>query len=113
MARKGTRKPRIFSTLYSPISHLLKAGKKSIGAVTNAAKGVVGKGLNGVNGIGRAVTGEMNDAVHGLKRGFTRKGGRRTNMRKNTRRNRKNTRRNRRNTRKNFVFISTRQNELK
>lgn len=87
MARKGTRKSRIFSTLYSPISHLIRAGKKSIGSVTNAAKGVVGKGLNGVNGIGRAVTGEMNEAVHGLKRGFTRKGGRRN--RKSTRRNRK------------------------
>ncbi len=94
MARRGTRKSRIFSTLYSPISHLLKAGKKSVGSVTNAAKGVVGKGLNGVNGIGRAVTSEMNEAVHGLKKGFTRKGGRR-----NTRRNRRN---NRRNTRKNW-----------
>jgi len=83
MVRKGTRKSRVFSTLYSPISHLLKAGKKSVGSVTNAAKGVVGKALNGVNGIGRAVTSEMNEAVHGLKRGFTRKGGRRN--RKSTR----------------------------
>lgn len=94
MARKGTRKSRLFSTIYSPLSHLLKAGKKSVGAVTNAAKGVVGKGLNGVNGIGRAVTSEMNEAVHGLKRGFTRKGGRRNNMRKNTRKNRRNSRKN-------------------
>jgi hypothetical protein len=91
MVRKGTRKAQIFSTLYSPISHLLRAGKKSVGSVTNAAKGVVGKGLNGVDGIGRAVTGEMNEAVHGLKRGFTRKGGRR---------NRKTTRKNRRTNRK-------------
>lgn len=89
MVRKGTRKSRIFSTLYSPISHLLRAGKKSVGSVTNAAKGVVGKGLNGVNGIGRAVTGEMNDAVHGLKSGFSRKGGRRTRTRKTTRKNRR------------------------
>jgi hypothetical protein len=91
MARKGTSRSRIFSTLYSPISHLLRAGKKSVGSVTNAAKGVVGKGLNGVNGIGRAVTGEMNEAVHGLKRGFTRKGGRRNTTRRN-RRNRRGTR---------------------
>jgi hypothetical protein len=89
MARKGSRKSRIFSTLYSPISHLLRAGKKSVGSVTNAAKGVVGKGLNGVNGIGRAVTGEMNEAVHGLKRGFTRKGGRRNNVTRRNRRNRR------------------------
>jgi hypothetical protein len=94
MARKGTRKSRIFSTLYSPLSHLLKAGRKSVGSVTNAAKGVVGKGLNGVNGIGRAVTSEMNEAVHSLKRGFSRKGGRRTNMRKSTRKNRRTTRKN-------------------
>jgi hypothetical protein len=94
MARKGTRKSRIFSTLYSPISHLLRAGKKSVGVVTNAAKGVVGKGINGVNGIGRAVTGEMNHAVHGLKRGFSRKGGRRTNTRGNRRNRRGTTRKN-------------------
>ena len=94
MARRGsTRKSRIFSTLYSPISHLFKAGKKSVGAVTNAAKGVVGKGINGVDGIGRSVTGEMNEAVHSLKRGFTRKGGRRNNTRRN-RRNRRGTRKN-------------------
>ena len=90
MARKHTRKSRIFSTLYSPLSHLLKAGRKSVGSVTNAAKGVVGKGLNGVNGIGRAVTSEMNEAVHGLKRGFSRKGGRRVSRK--TRKNRRSTR---------------------
>jgi hypothetical protein len=89
MVKKGTRRSRIFSTLYSPISHLLRAGKKSVGSVTNAAKGVVGKGLNGVNGIGRAVTGEMNEAVHGLKRGFTSKGGRRRTNRKTCRKSRR------------------------
>lgn len=94
MARKGSRKTRLFSTLYSPISHLLKAGKKSVGSVTNAAKGIVGKGLNGVNGIGRSVTSEMNEAVHGLKRGFTRKGGRRNNVSRKNRRNRRGTRKN-------------------
>lgn len=95
MARKSRRGMRIFSTLYSPISHILRAGKKSIGAVTNAAKNVIGKGLNGVNRVGRGVTSEMNAATSGLTRRFTRKGGRRN--RRGTRRNR----RNRRGTRKN------------
>ena len=81
----------VFSTLFSPISHLLRAGKKSVGAVTNAAKGVVGKGLNGVNRVGRSITGEMNASTKGLSRGFTRKS--RRGGRRGTRRNRKNTRR--------------------
>lgn len=90
MARKTRRSSsRLFSTIYSPISHFLRAGKKSFGSVTNAAKGVVGKGLNGVNGIGRAVTGEMNQAVSGLKRGFTRKNRRGTKRRGSTYRRRR------------------------
>lgn len=97
MVNTGTRKSRIFSTLYSPISHLLRAGKKSVGSVTNAAKGVVGKGLNGVNGIGRAVTSEMNEAVHGLNRGFKTRGGKRRSTRKASR---KSSRKNRRTNRK-------------
>jgi len=81
----------IFSTLFSPLSHLLRAGKKSVGAVSNAAKGVVGKGLNGVNRVGRSITSEMNAATKGLSKGLTRKS--RKGGRRNTRRNRKGTRR--------------------
>jgi len=81
----------IFSTLFSPLSHLLRAGKKSVGAVTNAAKGVVGKGLNGVNRVGRSITSEMNAATKGLSRGFTRKS--RRGGRRSTRRNRRGSRR--------------------
>ena len=89
----------IFSTLFSPISHVLRAGKKSVGAVTNAAKGIVGKGLNGVNRVGRGITSEMNATVKGLSKGLTRKnrrGGKRNTRRggkRNTRRNRKANRR--------------------
>jgi len=99
MARGTRRGLHVFSGLFSPISHILRAGKKSVGAVTNAAKGVVGKGLNGVNRIGRSVTGEMNSAVGNLGRRFTRKsrrGGRRA-----SRRNRKGTRRGSRRNRRN------------
>ena len=81
----------IFSTLFSPLSHLLRAGKKSVGAVTNAAKGVVGKGLNGVNRVGRSITSEMNAATKGLSKGLTRKS--RKGGRRGPRRNRKGTRR--------------------
>ena len=81
----------IFSTLFSPLSHLLRAGKKAVGAVTNAAKGVVGKGLNGVNRVGRSITSEMNAATKGLSKGLTRKS--RKGGRRNTRRNRKGNRR--------------------
>ena len=98
MARGTRRGLRVFSGLFSPISHILRAGKKSVGAVTNAAKGVVGKGINGVERLGRGVTSEMNAAVGNLGRRFTRKGGRRAS-RKN-RKNRKGTRRNRKGTRR-------------
>ena len=81
----------IFSTLFSPLSHLLRAGKKSVGAVTNAAKGVVVKGLNGVNRVGRSITSEMNAATKGLSKGLTRKS--RKGGRRGTRRNRKGNRR--------------------
>jgi hypothetical protein len=95
MARGTRRGLRVFSGLFSPISHILRAGKKSVGAVTNAAKGVVGKGINGVERLGRGVTSEMNAAVGNLGRRLTRKsrkGGRRTRKNrkgKGTRRNRK------------------------
>jgi hypothetical protein len=87
MARETRRGFRVFSGLFSPIAHILRAGKKSVGAVTNAAKGVVGKGINGVERLGRGVTGEMNAAVGNLGRRLTRKN------RRATRRNRKGGRR--------------------
>lgn len=102
MARGTRRGLRVFSGLFSPISHILRAGKKSVGAVTNAAKGVVGKGINGVERLGRGVTNEMNAAVGNLGRRFTRKGGRRASRKasRKNRKNRKSTRRNRKGTRR-------------
>ena len=94
MARRGTRKSRgIFSRLYSPIGHLLSAGKESVGAVTNTAKGVVGEGIHGLDKIGRSVTHHANMAVKDV---FTRKGGKRraTGSRK-SRKSRRTTRRRR------------------
>ena len=92
MARRGTRRSRgIFSRLYSPISHLLSAGKESVGAVTNTAKGVVGEGVHGLDKIGRSVTKHANMAVKDV---FTRKGGKRRGSRK-SRKSRRTTRRRR------------------
>ena len=94
MARSSTRRSGngLFTRLYSPIGHLLAASKNSVGAVTNTAKGVVGTGLNGVNRVGRAVTGHANQSVRNLVGRKNRKGGK---SRKN-RKNRRSTRRNRR-----------------
>lgn len=84
MARRGTRRSGrgIFSRLYSPISHLLSAGKESVGAVTNTAKGVVGEGIHGLDKIGRSVTKHANMAVKDV---FSRKGGKRRGSRKSRR----------------------------
>lgn len=100
-SRKG-----LFSRLYSPVGHLFMAGKESVGAVTNTAKGVVGEGLGGLDKIGRSVTGHANMAVRDLIKGRksrkNRKGGasRRNAVSRKNRKNRRNTRKNRRNNRK-------------
>lgn len=77
MARRGTRKSGIFRRLYSPVKHAIMAGKNSIGAVTNTAKGVACTGLSGLDRIGTSVTSHANMAVSDLlgKR-KTRRGGR-------------------------------------
>jgi hypothetical protein len=75
MARRGTRRSGgIFSRIYSPVGHLFSAGKESVGAVTNTAKGVVGEGIKGLDKIGRSVSTHANQAVRNV---FTRKGGKR------------------------------------
>ena len=97
MARGNTRKG-IFSRIYGPVDHLLKAGRESVGAVTNTAKGVIGVTFNGVNKVGRSVTGHANMAVSGLLTGKSRKN--RKGGKRNTRKNRKANRKTRRNNRK-------------
>jgi hypothetical protein len=92
MARRGTRRSRgIFSRLYSPIGHLLSAGKESVGAVTNTAKGVVGEGIHGLDKIGRSVTKHANMAVKDV---LKRKSGGKRKTRK-TRKSKRSTRRRR------------------
>lgn len=94
MARRGTRRSGgIFSRIYSPVGHLFAAGKESVGAVTNTAKGVVGEGIKGLDKIGRSVSSHANMAVKNV---FTRKGGKRRGRGSGSRKSRKS----RRNTRR-------------
>ena len=98
MARHSTRRG-LFGTLYSPISHTLRAARSSVNAVANTSKGVVGLGLRGLNRIGHSVTGHANMAVGNVVRVVGKKGLRLLSRRgRNSRRNtRRGTRRNRRN----------------
>jgi hypothetical protein len=99
MARGNTAKGKgLFRRAYGPIDHLFQAGRESVGAVTNTAKGVIGVTFNGVNKVGRSVTGHANMAVSGLLTGKSRKN--RKGGKRNTRKNRKANRKSRRNNRK-------------
>lgn len=81
MARNSTRRRGVFRRLYSPISHALMAGKNTIGAVTNTAKGVACEGISGLDKVGRSVTSHANMAVHNLV-GPSRRRSRRRHVRK-------------------------------
>ena len=91
----------LFSRLYSPVSHALSAGKESLNAVANTAKGLVGTSVKGVDKVGRSVTTHFNAAVRDLVKRKSRKGmyggKRRNNMTMRKRRNNMTMRRNRRN----------------
>jgi hypothetical protein len=61
-----TRKTTVFRRVYSPVKHAIMAGKDSIGAVTDTAKGVACEGLTGLDRIGSAVAKHANMAVNDL-----------------------------------------------
>lgn len=72
-SRKAQRKNRktsggrgLFSTIYSPVGHLLAASGETVGTVTNTTRNVVKRGLSGLNRVGRSVTGHANAAVRNL-----------------------------------------------
>ena len=76
--RRNTRRGGgLFSTIYSPVSHLLQATGNAAGTVTNTTRNIVKKGLGGVDRIGHSVTGHANAAVRNLvsrkRRGGARK----------------------------------------
>jgi phage-related protein len=82
--RRNTRKVSgILSYLYKPIGQIISAANNVTRASTNTVRKVVHNTANGVNRVGRSVTGRANTIVNGLvpnsiKRRFTRKSGRRT-----------------------------------
>ena len=76
MGAKGTRKGRrgLVRYLYNPVSQALGALKNTASATTNTVKKVVRNGINGVNTVGRKVSGRANAAIKGLvPKRFTRR----------------------------------------
>lgn len=69
-SRKNRRNTRrgggLFSTIYSPVGHLLQATGNAAGTVTNTTRNIVKRGLGGVNRIGKSVTGHADAAVRNL-----------------------------------------------
>ena len=69
--RKGSRKAQrggqgIFSTVYSPVGHVLTATGEAVGTVTNTTRNILKSSLGGLNKIGRSVTGHADMAVRNV-----------------------------------------------
>jgi lipoate-protein ligase A len=76
MGAKGTRKGKrgLIRYFYNPVSQALGALKNSTSAATNTVKKVVRNSINGVNTVGRKVSGRANAAIKGLiPKRFTRR----------------------------------------
>ena len=79
----------IFGFLMRPISGLLQGTKGVVRKGANTARNIVSRGINGVDAVGRTVTGAANGAIRNVNPFKGRKGSRR-----NGRKSRKNSRRN-------------------
>ena len=69
MAPRRTRRSRstgLFSKIYGPVSGVIGAVNDIFGTTTNTAKGIVRKGLRGINRVGRSVTSRTNKIVRNL-----------------------------------------------
>jgi hypothetical protein len=77
----------IFGFLMRPVSGLLQGTKGIVRKGANTARNVVSRGINGVDAIGRTVTGVANGAIRNVNPFKGRKG------RKGTRRNGRKSRR--------------------
>jgi len=76
MGAKGTRKGKrgLVRYLYNPVSQALGAIKNSTSVAANTVKKVVRSSINGVNTVGRKVSGRANAAIRGLvPKRFTRR----------------------------------------
>ena len=78
-----------FGFLMRPISGLLQGTKGVVRKGANTARNIVSRGINGVDAVGRTVTGAANGAIRNVNPFKGRKGSRR-----NGRKSRKNSRRN-------------------
>ena len=56
----------IFGFLMRPVSALLQGTKGVVRKGTNTARNVVSRGINGVNSIGRTVSGAANGAIRNV-----------------------------------------------
>jgi hypothetical protein len=65
--RKTQRGGRgLFSTVYSPVGHVLTATGEAVGTVTNTTRNILKSGLSGLNKIGTSVTGHADMAVRNV-----------------------------------------------
>jgi phage-related protein len=64
--RKNGRTRGILSYLYNPIDQIIKAANNVTRATTNTVGKVVHTTANGVNRVGKSVTGRANTIVSGL-----------------------------------------------
>jgi phage-related protein len=78
----------IFGFLMRPISAILQGTKGVVRKGANTARNVVSRGINGVDAVGRTVTGAANGAIRNVNPFKGRKGTRR-NGRKSRRNGRK------------------------
>lgn len=86
VSRRGRRNGLFSRFIGNPLHQVFGFGKNSVGAVTNTVKGVVGKGVNGLNTVARSVTRRADKIVSGVVSGKSRR----------NRRGRRNTRKSRR-----------------
>ena len=97
--RRSTRKNRgnsgFFGRLYGPVNQGLGAVDNIGSELTNTARNVFGRTVNGVRTVGRKVTGRVNNGVSQLVSGTRRKNRKNRSNRNRSNRNRSN--RNRRN----------------
>ena len=93
MAKSSTRKAGksrgIFRRVYSPIEHLIEAGRNISRAAFKRTGRIVNNGLGLVGNVGKSVMGHANKTVRNIVKRKNRSTGSNRKSRKQTRRNRK------------------------
>jgi hypothetical protein len=87
---RGTRKSKgLFRRVYSPIDHLIEAGRNISRAAFKRSGRIVNNGLGLVGNVGKSVAGHANKTVSNIVSRKNRKNRKERKERKQTRRNRK------------------------